>query len=326
MPETMKAIQIQQPGQAAWIETPVPELPPDEVMVRVESVTTCPHWDLHILAGDPMFPGDTLDYPYPVGQPGHEMAGEVVQVGTAVTDFRLGDKVVAWRDPGKSRIGSYAQYVPFATDNLLALPQDADLAQVTSLELAMCVQVSFDQLNPLHAIKGKRVVISGLGPAGLIAVQMAHLYGAHEVLAIDPVPARRRLATELGAALAVAPHASCLELPGHAARNWDTGMDFTGLAPSVGTLMELCQAHVHVFGVFRDSVPWGFAAWRKGLSLIGYARHNREAARHALQLVLRGYLNLRILATQDLPLSAYAHGVNLLGHKEAVKIRYLPWA
>ncbi len=325
MPETMKAIQIQQPGQAEWIKMPLPELLPDEVIVRVESVTTCPHWDLHILAGDPMFPGDTLDYPYPVGQPGHEMAGEVVQVGTAVKDFRAGDKVVAWRDPGKLRMGSYAQYVPFATDHLLALPKDTDLAQVTSLELAMCVQVSFNQLNPLNAIEGKRVVISGLGPAGLIAVQMAHLYGAHEVLAIDPLPARRILATELGAELAVAPDDPQLEPLRQTASNWDTGMDFTGVAPSVGTLMELCQAYVHVFGVFRDSVPWGFAEWRKGLSMIGYARHNQEAARQALALVLSGSLNLRMLATHDLPMSEYAYGVDLLRNKEAVKIRYLPW-
>ncbi len=326
MPDMMQAVQIRQPGQAAWIETACPALPADEVMVKVESVTTCPHWDLHILAGEPMFPGDTLTYPYPVGQPGHEMMGTVVQVGAGVTAFQPGDRVVAWRDPGKVRIGAYAQYVPFAPDHLLTLPRTVNAAQVTSLELAMCVQVSFAQLQPLDAIQGQRVVISGLGPAGLIAVQMARLYGAREVLAIDPLPARRGLATAAGADQAVAPDDPRLQSLRQPDRNWETGMDFTGLAPSVGNLIALCRDFVHVFGVFRDSVPWGFAEWRKGLSLIGYARHNRKAAQQALHLVCSGDLDLGILATHVLPLAEYVQGIDLLRSKEAVKIRYLPWA
>lgn len=325
MPAMMQAIQIDGPGQARWIETPLPALAASEVLVKVEAVTTCPQWDLHLLAGEPMFPGGTLDYPLPAGQPGHEMAGEIEAVGPQATMFRPGDKVAAWCDPGKIRLGCYAQFVAFAEAHLLPLPPGLSARQAASLELAMCVQVSFNQLNAFGAIADQRVVISGAGPAGLIAVQMARLYGAREILALEPLAARRQLAMAAGADAALEPEA----VPGHPAADrptgWNTGMDCTGLAPSVRTLMSLCQDCVHVFGVLREEVAFGFAEWRKGLALIGYDRHSRAAAEQVLAWILGGRLDLSLLATHTLPLREYLRGIALLRAREAVKIRYLPW-
>ena len=105
MPNTMQAIQITGPGEAALIETPMPTPDAGEVLVRVEAVNTCPQWDLHILGNEPMFPGGTIEYPYPIGQPGHEMAGVVAATGPGVEEFETGMKVAAWRDPGKVRQG-----------------------------------------------------------------------------------------------------------------------------------------------------------------------------------------------------------------------------
>lgn len=326
MPETMQALRILGPGQAVWRETPVAACPPDEVLVRVEAVTTCPHWDLHILAGEPMFPGTTIDYPYPVGQPGHEMAGTVVEVGAEVAEFRVGDRVVAWKDPGKVRPGCYAQFVPFAPRHLLKLPVELSAAQAASLELAMCVQVSFNQLNRLGAVQDRRVVIGGLGPAGLIAVQLARLHGAREVLALDPLTSRRRLADALGADLVLDPGDSRVEAMMRENRLWDSGIDCTGLAPVVQHLMGLCRNFVHVFGVLREPVAFGLDEYRKGLALIGYASHTRAAARQALDYLRAGKLDLTPLATHTLPMREYLRGVDLLREKEAVKVRFLPWA
>ncbi len=77
----MKLLQIEAPGRAAWKDAPTPEPAAGEVLLRVLGVTTCPHWDLHILGGVPMFPGAALNYPYQPGQPGHEAVGEVVALG-----------------------------------------------------------------------------------------------------------------------------------------------------------------------------------------------------------------------------------------------------
>ena len=51
---------------------PVLEPQAGEVLLKVRAITTCPHWDLHINDGEPMFPHMQLGYPYTPGQPGHE--------------------------------------------------------------------------------------------------------------------------------------------------------------------------------------------------------------------------------------------------------------
>ncbi len=325
MPAMMHALQINGPGQARWIETPLPALAASEVLVKVEAVTTCPQWDLHLLAGEPMFPGGTLAYPLPTGQPGHEMAGEIAAVGPQATRFQPGDKVAAWCDPGKIRWGCYAQFVSFVETHLLPLPPGLSARQAASLELAMCVQVSFNQLNACGAIADQRVVISGAGPAGLIAVQMARIYGAREILALEPLAARRQLAIAAGADAALEPEAVQGRPAADRSAGWNTGVDCTGLVPSVHALLSLCQDYVHVFGVLRQEVAFGFAEWRKGLALIGYGNHSRAAAEQALAWIRSGRLNLSLLATHTLPLREYLRGIALLRDREAVKIRYLPW-
>lgn len=325
MPAMMHAVQINGPSQANWIETPLPAVAASEVLVKVEAVTTCPQWDLHLLAGEPMFPGGTLAYPLPAGQPGHEMAGEIAAVGPQATTFQPGDKVAAWCDPGKIRGGCYAQFVSFAETHLLPLPPGLSARQAASLELAMCVQVSFNQLNACGAIADQRVVISGAGPAGLIAVQMARIYGAKEILALDPLAARRQLAIAAGSDAALEPEAVQDRPAADRPAGWNTGVDCTGLAPSVRALLSLCQDYVHVFGVLRQEVAFGFAEWRKGLALIGYGNHSRAAAEQALAWMLSGRLDLSLLSTHTLPLREYLRGIALLRAREAVKIRYLPW-
>ena len=324
MTNTMQAIQITGPGEAALIETPIPIPDAGEVLVRVEAINTCPQWDLHILGNEPMFPGSTIEYPYPIGQPGHEMAGVVTATGPGVEGFASGMKVAAWRDPGKVRQGCYAQYVPFEATNLIALPDQLETHACASLELAMCVQASFDQLNGFGAVRDCRVIVCGLGPAGLIAVQLARVHGTSDVMAIDPLPARRDMAANLGVAKVFAPDAP--EVLGMLDRGdlWTTGIDCTGLAPALQHLMALCSRFVHVFGVLRDPVQFGLPEYRKGLALIGYDRHTREAAETALSLVADGRLDLKPLATHQLPLGDYLEGIDLLRSRQAVKIQFLP--
>lgn len=318
---TARHLQIVKPGQPEWREAPVLEPGPDEVLLKVLAVTTCPHWDLHMMAGEPMFPGGQLNYPLGPGQPGHEAAGEVVAVGSEVRDLVGGDRVATWRDRGAAvRLGCYAQLVPFAADGVLKVPAGMDPVAAAPLELAMCVQVSFDQLLDLDAVEGQCVAVGGLGPAGLVAVQMARAYGAAEVVGIDPLPARLEQARALGADRVMAPE----EESGPDGGLADTAIDCTGLRESVAWLMGQTARVVTVFGVLRDDVGFGLRHWRRGLALVGYGRHNRGAGERALGLVLDGRLDLGVLATRRLPLSHYAEGVDLLRRREAIKVCFLP--
>ena len=107
----MKIVQIGAEGAFDVLEIPTPAPGPGEALLRVEAVTTCPQWDLHLRHGEPMFPGHRFEYPYPPGQPGHEATGEIAAVGEGVTELAVGDRVSAWRDPGHKAHGCYAQYV-----------------------------------------------------------------------------------------------------------------------------------------------------------------------------------------------------------------------
>ena len=58
---------------------------------------------------------------------------------------------------------------------------------------------------------------------------------------------------------------------------------------------------------------------------MGYGEHNKEAAKRALDLVLKGEVNLSPLVTHTLPMREYKQGVELLQNKEAIKVCFDPW-
>jgi threonine dehydrogenase-like Zn-dependent dehydrogenase len=325
----MKILQIMAPGKVEWRQAPIPQPGQGEVLVKIWGVTTCPHWDMHLMEGVPMFPGGKLDYPYTPGQPGHEAVGEVVSLGPGVDGLAAGSMVAAWKDPGHQRQGCYAQYTLFQAEHLIEVPErdgtQLRVEQIASLELAMCVQVSFDQLARLDGVRGRRFGVSGLGPAGLIAVQMAKSYGAREVIGIDPLPERRALAASLGADVVLPPDGQALPPGRSGASALDSAIDCTGLKVSIEFLMERTRHEVAIFGVLRETVHFGPQLWSGGFALLGYGSHNRQAAEQALRLVLDGQIDLAPLVTHKLPLSEYVQGVELLRTKQAYKICFLPW-
>jgi threonine dehydrogenase-like Zn-dependent dehydrogenase len=281
---------------------------------------------MHILGGKPMFPGMKLEYPYLLGQPGHEAVGEVVDLGEEVSLLKIGDRVAAWRDTGKPRQGFYAQYNTFHEDDLLKVPRYLKDEEIASLELAMCVEVSFQQLAVLGGVKGRRLGISGLGPAGLLGVQMARALGAAEVVGIDPKPERRDLAHELGAHLVLDPaHDEWSASRSDGAM--DDSIDMTGLPISIEYLMERTKRAVALFGVLREEVRFtSRQMFGPGLILMGYADHNRKAAETALQMIGEGKLKLAPLVTEKMSFNDYGKGIDLLQQKKAIKILFDPWA
>jgi threonine dehydrogenase-like Zn-dependent dehydrogenase len=323
----MRQLQIEAPGQVSWREVPLPEPGAGEVRMRVLGVTTCPHWDLHILGGKPMFPGQTITYPYLPGQPGHEAMGEVDAVGDGVTSLAIGDRVVAWRDTGKPRMGFYGQFNTFAEEDLLRIPRDLSPVRVASLELAMCVQVVFQHLERFGGIAGCRVGVCGLGPAGLVAVQLARAHGARTIVGLDPLAQRRELAARLGANDVLAPDGKLWPASRDHARSLDVAIDCTGLSGAVEFLLDRTRQAVALFGVLREDIRYAPRhMWGPGVSLIGYGDHNRAAAETALAHILAGRLDLEALVTKTLPMSAYVDGVALLKDQKAIKILFDPWA
>ena len=325
MSEVMAVLQIMEPGKAEVVELPIPEPETGQALVKVSGVTTCPHWDMHIMAGEPMFPGGKLEYPHTPGQPGHEATGEVVSIGPETAGVKVGDRVSLWRDQGPTRPGFYAQYAVGDAANLIQVPEGLPESATAPIELAMCVHVSIDQLLSISKISGSRFGVGGLGPAGLIAIQMGKAYGAAEVVAFDPVPERRELALKLGADRALEPISDAFPHDRFSEGALDVSIDCTGLPVSIEFLMDRTRDSVALFGVLREEVRFTMNHWRRALKLIGYAAHNRSAAERAVQLIRAEKLDLTPLTTVTLPFSRYAEGVDMLKEKKAIKILYDPW-
>jgi len=322
----MWQLQLSAPRTPVWREAAVPVPGRGEVLVRVLGVTTCPHWDLHMFDGVPMHTGHEIQYPLPAGHPGHEAMGEVAAVGAGVTEFAVGDRVVAWRSNLHASDGFYRQFNAYPAELLLKIPRELEPAAVASLELAMCVGSSFAQLAKAGGVAGRRVGVAGLGPGGLVAVQLARAHGAASVVGIDPVAARRELAIQLGADSAVAPDTDAWPASRGDAKAIDMAVDCTGRSDAVEFLLARTRIAVALFGVLREPVRYApELMWGPGVSLLGYGDHTRDLGESALGFVMDGRLKLDALVTCTMPMRHYAGAVELLRRHEAIKVMLDPW-
>ena len=320
----MKALQITSPGNIAILDVPVPDVGPNQVLVRVLAVTTCSHWDMHIFNGVPMFPGGELVYPYAIGQPGHEACGEIAAVGSCVTDVRVGQRVAIWRDQGHHRPGCYAEFVVAEAENVIPVPETFAPEACASLELAMCVSAHVMFAERLDAIAGKRVGVFGLGPAGLVCVQLARAAGAETVIGFDPIPERRKLAETLGADKAL--DSASAEATAFPQRGMPgsihTAFDCVGKADVVHHAMDVTSDLLVLFAVQREPYVFSPRHW-PGFTLAGTQPHTRQAAEYALERLKAGSLDLRSLVSHVMSLSKYPQAVELLSKGQALKIAFV---
>ena len=317
----MKILQIMAPQETVVCEVDIPQPGAGEVLMRVNAVTTCPQWDLHLWHNEPMFAGGTLEFPYTPGQPGHEATGVIEAVGEGVEGLAPGDRVSAWRDPGHNLPGCYAQYVVHRAENVIRVPGGLSDEALAPVELAMCVGTVFRMLKSMDAIRGRSFGVSGLGPAGLVALQMARAEGAGEVIGFDLNPGRRAVACRLGAKTCHDPREFAEDA---ASPRFETSVDCVGAKGSVEFLMDRTNDAVGLFGVQRED--YTYRPRHNRLRLCGYKGHCRESAEYAVDLIRRGQLDLAPLTTHRLPLERYAEGVRLLEKQQALKICFLPWA
>lgn len=327
IPATMKQLQVLEGREFQISQVPVPTPGPGQALMRIEAVTTCPQWDLHLRHNEPMFVGHQFTYPFRPGQPGHEATGTVVAVGEGVTSLAVGDRVSAWKDAGHEVDGCYAQYVARPEALLIRVPAGLPPEATASVELAMCVGASFMRLRDMDVIQGRRFGVMGLGPAGLLATQMARAEGAAEVIGFDLSAARRAYAEKLGWCQAFDPRAENEgRFPGRpkGRPTLETIIDCVGAKASVEWALDHASDSVALFGVQRED--YTFAVRHYLMRLIGYPGHSREAAEYVVAMIAEGKLDLASLVSRNMPLEAYAEGIDLLERQEAIKICFRPFA
>jgi alcohol dehydrogenase len=212
----MKALVYHGPGKRAWEEKPKPALEAaSDAIVKIVRTTIC-GTDLHIMKGDvpTVANGTTL---------GHEGVGIIDEVGSAVSSFKRGDRVLiscitscgrceACRKGmyshctnggwilGHKIDGTQAEYVriPFADTSLYHVPKGADEDALVMLSDILPTGLECGVLN--GAVKpGDTVAIIGAGPIGLATLMTAKLYSPAEIFMVDLDPNRLEVAKTLGA-------------------------------------------------------------------------------------------------------------------------------
>lgn len=311
----MKALQINGAGDYEIAEVPVPELLDDQVLVKIMLVATCPRWDIAMLGGKDMFAADrSPDYPLPSGFPGHEAVGVVEAVGASVHGLKPGDRVAALEHlfPGP---GAYAQYLAYREKDLLKLPDHVSDRKAVSTELLKCIVQGLQQFEDL---RGKSILIAGLGPAGILAMQVAAHWGAR-VTAIDVSRERVELVNALGIGDAVVAD----ELGD---RTFDLGYDCVGAPASVQNVIDRTIEHVVIFGVLRGPVIYRDAFWFRGYKLESHKSRPVDATMRRLLIDLLGRpsFNTEALQSRQMSFWEYAEAVDVLKSQGAIKICFNP--
>ena len=221
-PAEMQAWQWTGTGRPLTLATvPVPAPGPGEVLLRVRAAGMC-HSDVGEL-DEPSWAENIHRCPITLG---HEIAGEVVSLGTGVTGVSVGDRCgvhpLGVTVPGYGRDGGYAAFHVAPAADLVPLPDGL------SYELgALGNDAGMTSHHGVAVVAGvgagDRVGIIGLGGLGQIGARIAVLLGA-EVHAADPSPDARRLGEGLGVTRVVADAA---ELAG---ADLDSVIDFAGFA------------------------------------------------------------------------------------------------
>jgi len=210
----MKVAQVPKPGADFQIvEREIPRPGAGQVRIKVRACGVC-HSD--VLTKDGLFPG--IQYPR---VPGHEIAGIIDELGSGVSEWKMGQRVgVGWHGghdgtclqcrrgdfincrnqkiAGISYDGGYQQFMVAPVEALAAIP-DA-LGDVEAAPLLCAGVTTFNALRHSGAFPGDLVAVQGIGGLGHLGVQFAHKFG-YKVAAIGRGPENAALARRLGASV-----------------------------------------------------------------------------------------------------------------------------
>lgn len=220
----MKAYVKQRPGPGAdLIELPDPKPKEDEVLVAVKASSVC-GTDVHVWDWNPWAQSRVRRLPLTIG---HEVSGEVLEVGRSVKSLAVGDHVSAETHiadgtcflcrTGRMHIcenvrvlgvdvnGVFAEYAVLPEIN--AWKNDPGLPHsLASIQepLGNAVHCFLPEAST-EDLAGKSVLITGMGPIGLLGVAVAKHFGADTVIATEVNPIRTALAKRMGADLVLDP-------------------------------------------------------------------------------------------------------------------------
>ena len=340
MSNMMRALVKAKAEPGIWMErVPVPEVGPNDVLIKVKKSAIC-GTDVHIYNWD-QWAQKTVPVPMVTG---HEFVGEIAEVGSAVTEYRVGQRVSgeghivcghcrncrAGRGHlcrntlgvGVHRPGSFAEFLALPQHNVVPIPDsipDEVAAIFDPLGNAVHTALSFDLI-------GEDVLVTGAGPIGIMGALVAQAVGARKVVITDINPTRLELARKLGIHHVVdassEPLAEVMRQIGMT-EGFDVGLEMSGSARAFRDMIDVMNngGKIAILGI----APTGFEIdWNKVifkmLTLKGiYGREMFETWYKMIALV-QGPLDVSGLITHRIGIDDYKSGFDAMRNGQAAKV------
>lgn len=329
----MQAAVINAPHVVEVVRVDDPTPGPRDVVVEVAACGVC-GTDLHILEGE-FAPSLPLI-------PGHEFAGTVAAVGTAVTHLAVGQRVAVdpslychechycrigrgnlcerWGGIGVTVPGGAAELALAPAANCVPLPDNVGLQDAALIEPLSCAIRGYDVLR---SRLGSHVLIYGSGTMGLMMLELAKRVGASSVDVVDINPDRLATAKTLGCSSAAA-SADELDCP----HGWDLVIDATGSTAAI-------QDGLRRVGPGGTFLQFGVSSYDARVSIEPYRIYNKEititgsmAVLHsferAAELFASGVLDPRIFISDRLPLAQYGEALDRFQRGIGRKVQVVP--
>ncbi len=328
-------------GRLSVEEVDVPAVTePDEVLIKIDACSVC-GTDVHILevppAGFDVAPGTVL---------GHEIAGQVADVGSGVKKIKVGDRVVVEPNDycgicrycldgltnhcenqtslGVTKNGGFAEYVKVTEKVTHKISDDLPVNIAVFAEPLACVVNGFRKVN---ARPGQSSLVIGAGPIALIFVQMLRSAGVNPIIVSEPSETRREFAKKSGAHYVLDPfHEDVAK----------AAKELTGLGPDividvVGSQMgEAVKAVknggiVLLFGYNTKAEPKVVQHMiiDKEIQVLG-TWIARGTFPDAVKILEKNVLDLEMLITHVLPLEKLDEGISALRKGEGLEVIIVP--
>ena len=337
------------PQDIRFEEVEIPEIGPDEILVKVEAVLTC-GTDLKMYRrGHPLVKPPLIF--------GHEFAGVVAEVGGNVTRFKKGQRVVAANSApcntcffckiGKPNLcerlsenligfgvsGAYAEYVrvpaPIVRQNTYELPDNISFEEAALLEPLACVVNGNMGAN----IKiGDTVVVIGAGPIGLMHVQLAKIGGAKNVICTDLKEERLKIAAEVGADVLIDASKEdqlkrVKELTGGLGA--DVTIEAVGLPQTWELAVDMTRkaGTTVLFGGCPSGTKIKLDTQRihyEDLTIKGIFHHTPLSVKRAYDLIISKTFNGKPLITEKMPLSELEEAFKKMIEGKCIKVALQP--
>ncbi len=354
----MKVVVAYEVGQPLVMEDlPVPDIGPQDVLVRVTASGIC-HTDLNVING-------LSPLPLPI-VPGHEGCGVVEEIGSEVRRVRVGDRVLAsvtpacgncwWCLNGMSNHCELNPVVKAALrfelrtgQRIAAVCGCGTFAEAMVVHEASVVRVQTDladeqlallgcgvttglgaALNTAAVIPGSSVAVIGCGGVGQSVIQGARIAGASVLIAIDPAPGRREASVRVGATHTVDPAAANPVEQVRAlteGRGADFNFEVVGRPELMVQAFDMARAEGTVTLVGMPAVgdtltlpaiQAVFSGKRLAGSVVGGSQILRDFPRF-IRLAEAGQLDLGSMISQRIKLDEINDGIALLTRAEGVR-------